>query len=243
MKGKKPYFSPFEKLLWSGSAVLIAVSFFAFDRVRYETLIASLIGITSLILCAKGNPWGQVLMVAFSLLYGVISFACRYYGEMITYLGMTMPMAILSLVAWLRHPYRGNRSEVEVNALRGREAVWVALATVAVTAVFYGILKACHTARLLPSTLSVATSFLAVSLTFLRSPYFALAYALNDLVLILLWSLASQSESRYLSVVVCFVAFFVNDLYGFVSWRRMQRRQSADAPRAPEEKIRKKDLN
>lgn len=33
-------------------------------------------------------------MVLFSLLYGIISYAFAYYGEMITYLGMTMPMAV-----------------------------------------------------------------------------------------------------------------------------------------------------
>lgn len=34
-------------------------------------------------------------MIIFSLLYGVISFSFSYYGEMITYLGMTMPMAVV----------------------------------------------------------------------------------------------------------------------------------------------------
>ena len=63
-------------------------------------------------------------------------------------------------------------------------------------------------------------------LTIKRSPYYAVAYAANDIVLIILWSLASVEEIRYLSVVVCFAAFFVNDIYGFVSWRRMEKRQN-----------------
>lgn len=75
------------------------------------------------------------------------------------------------------------------------------------------------------STISVTTSFLAVYLTFRRSPYFALAYAANDIVLIILWILASLYDIRYVSVVVCFIAFFANDIYGFVSWRKMKTRQ------------------
>lgn len=71
----------------------------------------------------------------------------------------------------------------------------------------------------------VTTSFLAVYLTFRRSPYFALAYAANDIVLIILWILASLYDIRYVSVVVCFIAFFANDIYGFVSWRKMKTRQ------------------
>ena len=97
----------------------------------------------------------------------------------------------------------------------------------AVTAAFYFILKALHTANLIPSTVSVATSFLAVYLTFRRSPYYALAYAANDVVLILLWTLAAIEDLSYLSVIICFVMFLANDLYGFLNWRKMQKKQAA----------------
>ncbi|MBQ5841218.1 MAG: nicotinamide mononucleotide transporter, partial [Clostridia bacterium] len=191
----------------------------------YLTLAASLIGVTSLIFAAKGNPISQVLMVIFSILYGIISYTFAYYGEMITYLGMTMPMAVLALISWLKNPFEGNRAEVKVNAISKKEVAFMWVLTAVVTVVFYFILRAFNTANLLPSTLSVTTSFAAVYLTFRRSPYYALAYAANDVVLIVLWIMAALTEVRYLSVVVCFVAFLVNDLYGFISWRRMGKRQ------------------
>ena len=94
LKSKLKYFTKAEITLWCSSIVLIAVSFFAFDRENYLTLAASLIGVTSLIFNAKGNPFGQFLMVVFSVMYGIISFTFAYYGEMATYLGMTAPMAV-----------------------------------------------------------------------------------------------------------------------------------------------------
>lgn len=159
MKKWITYFSKEERILWMSSVGLIIVSFAIFDRESYLTLAASLIGVTSLIFNAKGNPFGQLLMVVFSLLYGIISYTFSYYGEMIIYLGMTMPMAVFALISWL------------------------------------------------------------------RNPYFAVAYATNDLVLIVLWVLASLEDVRYISVVVCFVAFLVNDIYGFINWRKMEIRQ------------------
>ena len=169
MKNKqKAYFRTEEIILWCSSVGLIILAFLMFDRESYMTVTASLIGVTSLIFNAKGNPVGQFLMVVFSLLYGVISYSFAYYGEMITYLGMTMPMAVV------------------------------------------------------------------VYLTIKRSPYYAVAYAANDIVLIVLWSLASIEEIRYLSVVVCFAAFFANDIYGFVSWRRMEKRQNVIPDNAQE---------
>lgn len=144
---------------------------------------------------------------------------------MVTYLGMTMPMAAFALVSWLRNPFQGNKSEVEVNRLGKKEIHFMWILTVIVTIVFYFILDYFHTANMIPSTLSVTTSFVAVYLTFRRSPYFALAYASNDIILIILWTFASFEDVRYISVVVCFIAFLFNDIYGFMSWKRMQVRQ------------------
>lgn len=225
MSKLKNYFLKSEIALWISSVMIIVISFCAFDRTNYITLCASLIGVTSLIFNAKGNPFGQLLMVIFSLLYGIISYTFAYYGEMITYLGMTMPMAIFALVSWLRNPYNGNKSEVKVNSISKKECIYMCLGAWMVTILFYFILEYFDTANLIPSTLSVTTSFVAAYLTFRRSPYFALAYALNDIVLIVLWILASVYDIRYISVVVCFIAFFVNDIYGFISWQRMKRRQ------------------
>ncbi len=220
------YFSRGEILLWGISVTMILLSFILFDRENVMTLAASLIGITSLIFNAKGNPFGQFLMIVFSILYGVISYTFAYYGEMITYLGMTGPMAFLALLSWLRHPYQGNRAEVRVNRLQGRETAFMFLLSVVVTWIFYYILVAFHTANLVPSLISITTSFLAVYLTFRRSAFFAMAYAANDIVLIVLWILAARSDPSYMSVVVCFLVFLVNDLYGFINWTKMQNRQA-----------------
>ena len=226
MKKLLSYFSKLEITLWLSSVALVVVSFVAFDRANYLTLVASLIGVTSLIFNAKGNPFGQVLMIVFSLFYGIISYTFAYYGEMITYLGMTMPMAVFALISWLRNPYKENKSEVKVNSICKPEQIFMWLVTIVITAIFYFILEHFDTANIIPSTISVTTSFLAVYLTFRRSPYFALAYAANDIVLIILWVLASISDIRYVSVVVCFVAFLFNDIYGFISWQKMKKRQS-----------------
>lgn len=225
MKRLVGYFSKLEIALWSSSVFMIMLSFLVFDRTNYLTLLASLIGVTSLIFSAKGNPFGQVLMIIFSILYGIISYTFAYFGEMITYLGMTMPMAVFALISWLRNPYKGNKAEVKINIISKTEHILMWLLTAIVTIVFYFILEHFGTAYIVPSTFSVTTSFLAVYLTFRRSPLFALAYASNDIVLIFLWILASVKDIHYISVVVCFVAFLASDIYGFINWQRMKKRQ------------------
>lgn len=220
------YFTKGEIALWLSSVTAITASFLIFDRTGWLKLAASLIGITALIFNAKGNPTGQILIIIFSVLYGIIAYSCAYYGEMITYMGMSAPMALLAFISWIRNPYDGNRSEVKVNRIKRGEAVFMLILTAAVTVLFYFILDKFGTANIVPSTISVTTSFIAVYLTFRRSEFYALAYSANDLILIVLWIMAAMSDISYLSVIICFAMFLINDLYGFISWRKMRKRQA-----------------
>ncbi len=220
------YFTKGEIALWLCSVTAITGSFLIFDRTGWLKLAASLIGITALIFNAKGNPAGQILIIVFSVLYGIISYSFAYYGEMITYMGMSAPMAVLAFISWVRNPYNGNRSEVKVNRIKRGEIVFMLILTALVTVAFYFILDRFGTANLVPSTISVTTSFIAVYFTFRRSEFYALAYAANDLILIVLWVMAAISDISYLSVIICFAMFLINDLYGFISWRKMGKRQA-----------------
>lgn len=206
--------------------MFIVGSYLLFDRSNVFSLVSSVIGITALIFVAKGNPIGQIIMVAFCIMYGIISYSFAYYGEVITYLGMSLPMAVCALVAWLRNPYNNKKSEVKINVITKREVYFMIALSVVVTVAFYFILDYFNTANLIPSTFSVLTSFAAAYLLFRRSPYFALAYALNDIVLIVLWTLATITDVSYISVVVCFIVFLANDLYSFFNWQRMQKKQA-----------------
>lgn len=228
MKKNLNYFTKVEWFIWLSSLILITASFLIFGGESFLSFIASLLGTTGLIFCAKGNPVGQIIVILFSFLYGYISFTFEYYGEMLTYLCMSAPMAMYAFVSWIKNPYNGNRSEVKVNRIGVRETVFMFILSALVTVLFYFILKFFGTANLLPSTISVTTSFIAVYLTARRSPLYAVAYAANDIVLIILWGLASLSDVSYVSVVVCFVIFLVNDIYGYVNWLKMEKAQSAN---------------
>ena len=225
MKKYLSYFTRWEKALWVCSVVVICIFYFAFDGSGWMKLTASLIGVTSLIFLAKGNPFGNVLMIIFSLLYTIISYSFLYYGEMITYMGMTAPMALFSLISWLKNPYGKSKAQVKVRELTPKIFVGGAVLTIMVTVAFYFILSALNTANIIPSTISVLTSFFAAYLTFMRTPYFPLAYALNDIVLIVMWTMATKEDTSYISVIVCFCVFLVNDLYGFISWCKMKKAQ------------------
>lgn len=212
--------------IWLGSIIIVLISNLATKDLDLLTLVAALTGVTSLIFAAKGNVWGQVLMILFSILYGIISFRFRYWGEMMTYLGMTLPMAVWSTITWIENPSENNGNEVQIQSLSKKHIVALCISGIIVTAVFYYILKSFNTPNIIFSTISIITSFIAASLTMLRSSYYAVWYAVNDVVLIILWVLASLKDPAYIPVVVNFSIFFMNDMYGFMSWKQRELEQA-----------------
>lgn len=215
-----------EWALWLCSLLAAIVSNLLSGNVGVLTPAAVCIGITSLIFAAKGNVWSQILMIIFSILYGIISWRSHYWGEMITYLGMTLPMAVWSTITWLKNPSE-NGKEVAIQKLTKKHTVGLIFFGIITTAVFCFILKALDTPNIFFSTLSIMTSFFAAALTMLRSPFYALGYAANDIVLIVLWISASLNDPQYIPVAVNFAIFFFNDMYGFISWKKRAELQNA----------------
>ena len=224
MKNPFKLLTKFDYIFWSISVTVLIV-FFAVFKGDVLTLICSLIGITGLIFIAKGHVLGQIITIIFALIYAVVSFSYRYYGELITYAFMSLPMAVISLISWIKHPYKDS-GEVEISKVSKKHIIICTLLTYAITVGLYFLLKFFDTPNLIVSTISVVTSFVAVYLTALRSPYYAVAYACNDIVLIVLWVLATVDSISYLPMVICFCIFFLSDIYGFVSWKIRQKRQS-----------------
>lgn len=216
-------FSRKEWILWIISMLVVLGANILSPEFNVLILVAALVGVTSLVFAAKGNVWAQILMVLFSVLYGIISFQFRYWGEMITYMGMTLPMAVWSAITWFRNPSEKS-GVVKISSMTKKKWNILLIFSILVTILFFFILEYFSTPNIVFSTLSITTSFIAASLTIMRSSYFAVFYAGNDLVLIVLWILATIENPVYFPVIINFAIFFINDVYGFVSWRRREKR-------------------
>ncbi len=209
-------------LLIISIAIIIAVTII-FDG-SYWSLASSLLGVTSILFIAKGMCIGQVISIAYCLVYAYTSFISRYYGETITYIVMTLPLSIASLITWLKNLYK-NSVEVKVGHMSNKSWIIMAITTVLVFIAFYFLLKYLNTANLIVSTISIGTSYTASYLALKRSPYYAVAYALNDIVLLTLWTMESFNNIAYLSLAISSFVYLINDLYGLYNWSKIKKRQ------------------
>ncbi|HOO23100.1 MAG TPA: nicotinamide riboside transporter PnuC [Clostridia bacterium] len=221
-------FTRFEWCLLIGSYLAIILPFVFLGNKDYLTLAASLIGVSSLALISKGNVLGQGVSIVFGIIYAIIAYSYKYYGEMIIYLCGNIPICIASIIAWIKNPYKDKKIEVKISILRKKDWIMLAASSLVFGVAFYFILKAFDTNNLIVSVFSVFTGYIAAYLMIKRSEYYAVAYAVNDIALIILWALAAAKEISFLPMACCFGAFLANDIYGFINWSRTKRTQKKE---------------
>ena len=221
------YFTPFEWTLWLGGMAAILVGFFVGQDANYLSLFSSMFGVTLIIFNAKGNVWGQVFAIIFSILYGILSYTKAYYGEMIIYFALMIPIHIASIIIWLRNPNKNaEHLEVKINSLSALEYSIAGICAVGLTVAFYFLLDVLGTDNLIVSTISLVTSLAAAYLMLRRCEYFSICFVLNDVILIVLWSLKLSTDGiSVLPSVLCFCLFLINDVYCFISWRKLKYKQ------------------
>ena len=189
------------------------------------TMITSTVGIICALLLAKGLVLGQFFGIAIVILYSLVSYKNGFYGEMLIYLIIMLPMYIWGIIEWLKHK-NGETKSVEVNSIKWKEWLIVALCSIVAFIGFYFLLKALNTNELIVSTLSVVDNIFAVYLLARRSKYGFVSYIVNDLLLIVLWGIpVIQGNLLLLAMLINPIVNLINDTYGVVNWTKIQRKQ------------------
>ena len=177
---------------------------------------------------AKGKNLGQIFGLIITILYSIVSFRNKFYGEVMIYLIIMLPMYIIGIFSWIKHRNKETDS-VEVNRISKKE--WIIVATIFIT-IFVGIyylLKAFNTNELIVSTISVLASLFATYLQIRRSRFSFSFYMINDIILMVLWGIPVISGNMILlPMVLNPIINFINDSYGFYNWKKLEKEQRGE---------------
>ena len=214
----------FEKVLLFSSVILVGLVGIIF-KAEILTTICSIVGITTALLLAKGKNLGQIFGLLIVALYSVVSFKNKYYGEVIIYLCIMLPMYIIGIISWLKHQNKETNS-VDVNTIKTKEWIIVSIASIIAFIGIYFLLKAFNTSQLFISSLSVIDSLFAIYLGIRRSKFSFYFFVVNDLILIALWGIPVISGSLILLPMVFIpIINLINDMYGIHNWKKLEKIQ------------------
>ena len=209
------------------SLLIISICFLVGSDKNILTLIVSLLGIFTVICGAKGLVISPFINIIYNIIYIILCFSQKFYGEVLIYIFIMTPINIFTIISWLKNRSNENKAIVKINKIEKKEYVILGIIATFITFAFYFLLKSLNNSSLLISTLSLTDSFIASYLLFRRSSNYALIYIINDVILIILWLTTIPSEGFiYLPVIVTFAIFLINDIYGLIMWKKREKIQN-----------------
>ena len=214
----------FEKVLLFGSIIIVSLVgiFFKSDLL---TTSCSIVGIITALLLAKGKNLGQVFGLLITILYSIVSFKNKYYGEVLIYTLLMLPMYVIGIITWINHKNEKTNS-VEINSIKKKEWIIVSFVFALVFVGIYYLLKVFNTNELIVSTISVLASLFAVYLQIRRSKYSFSFYIVNDIILMFLWGIPVARGSFILFPMLLNPTInLINDTYGFYNWKKTEKVQ------------------
>jgi len=189
--------------------------------------ITSIFSIVSTIFIAKGFVYAPAIDMIPSILYCFICFQEKFYGEIIVYLGVIVPMGIATIIKWFANRDDKYKEFVKINKMSKKEYIIVVIVSIISLFCVYGLLYVLNTSQIIFNTFTLVLVAIAGYLTFRRSPYYSIAYILYDLVCLVMWILTiSTMGSTYLPTIISCFIMLLGDIYGLYWWRVCEKKQN-----------------
>lgn len=211
----------FEIILLCGSIISVVITGVLCDSALL-TIICSITGILCALTQAKGKIISQFIGLALVVLYSILSFQNKFYGEVLIYIFIMLPLFISGIISWIKNLNK-ETNIVNENELQKREWIILIIISSVLFVGLYYLLKYFNTSQLFVSTLSMVTSLFATYLVARRSKYGFLFYIGNDIILFILWGLpVIQGNLLLIPMLVNPIINFINDSYGWKSWNNRE---------------------
>ena len=211
----------FEKS-WLIIFTLINVAVLIYSKEGILGFTASVTGMLSVILVAKGKISNYYFGIINVVIYGFISYNSKYYGEAMLNILYFLPMQIIGFMMWRRNNVNiDENQEVKAERMTVKEIIlWSVLSGIAV--VVYGIIL-----KKLNNTLPMADSFTTVlsvtAMILMVKRYLEqwIVWIMIDIVAIYMWLFV---KSDY-NITIMWTAYLVNAVYGLYNWVQLYRRE------------------
>lgn len=211
--------SLFEKswlLLFSSVAIL---SYYISDG-TILSLAATLSGILTVVLVAKGRTSNFYFGIVNIVLYGYLSFQAQFYGEVMLNAFYYLPMQYIGLYLWTKNERMSDRVSAARMTHKER-GIWAVVSVVSIF-LYAEVLEELGGNLPLHDSASTTLSVLAQYLMVRRVKEQWILWFVINIISIYMWSTSYMQTGENLALVVMWSAYLVNSVYGFYNWNRME---------------------
>lgn len=209
--------SNFEKwLLIVATMVILGLSIYWRDTPL--GMVSSLTGVICVILTAKGTRSCYVFGLINIILYVIISYSQKFYGEVMLNALYYLPMQFIGFYMWSKN--LTENGFVKAKRLNIKQQLFVYILS-AISIFIYGyILKQLGGKLPYIDSMSTVLSVTAMYLSIKRYAEQWVMWIVVDIVSIIMWAIALTQGSTDMATMLMWTIYLVNAVYGLIKWEK-----------------------
>ncbi len=219
----KNYFSDWDlyEKVWLFLFTIIIIALSVYWKDSPVGIIASLTGIWNVVLVAKGKIANYYFGVITVTTYAFVAFTQKYYGEVMLNMIYFFPMQFIGFYLWRKRKLSKTSDDVKVIYMTNKQRIlWAAITIIATISYGFILKKLGGNLPFLDSSSTVMSVIAMVLMVFAFVEQWIL-WIFVDIVSIILWLVVMLNGGNDVAVLLMWIAFLVNAIYGFYNWIRL----------------------
>lgn len=220
--------SLYEKI-WFGTAFITILIVGVLLEESPLGFIASLSGITCVILVAKGKIANFYFGIIQSLAYGYIAYTYQLFGESMLNWFFFVPFQVAGFIIWRKNSKKPTTEKfrgADITAKRLSKKQWfIFLPTIIGVSLIYAVILENIGARevRLDSFAVIISVFAQILTTFRFAEQWLMWITVNVLTVTLWFITLTTTGGNNWTVLVMWCAFLINSIYGYINWLKLSK--------------------
>ncbi|MDE6567257.1 MAG: nicotinamide riboside transporter PnuC [Lachnospiraceae bacterium] len=203
--------------IFLANGVILGVSLYLGDTAL--GILASLTGVTCVILCGMGKLSNYIFGTVNVVLYAIVAWKAKYYGDVMLNLLYYFPTNLLGFFVWSKHINQEN-NEVYKKRMTLQQDIVLGIVSVAGVLGYSYILKKLGGNLPIVDSMSTVFSVIAQILMIKRFVEQWIIWIIVDIVSVIMWIAAFFTGGESVAVLMMWSVYLANAVIMFVKWSK-----------------------
>lgn len=207
------------EVLWLAIACVVIMGLSVYWQDSVMGIISATTGVACVVCTGKGKLSAYVFGVVNTLLYAIISFQEKYYGEVMLNIIYYFPMQFYGFYIWKKNM---NQETHEVKKRRmSKKALGLLLIIIAIATLAYGTFLKCIGGSLsYVDALSTVVSVVAMAISVKMYLEQWILWIIVDIVTVVMWAVAFANGSDSIATLLMWIVYLGNAVVMYIKWAK-----------------------
>lgn len=186
-------------------------------------IISSVTGAMCVILTAKGYRSAFIVGTINTIMYAVIAFHAKYYGDFMLNALYYLPMQFIGWKAWSNN--RSDTGEIYVNKLENQQAILLVLIATFSILGYGALLKIIGGALPFVDSTSTVLSIMAMYLSVKCYKEQWTLWIIINVVSIAMWAISIRNGGTDYATLIMWTVYLLNSIWGHRHWTKLSKKK------------------